>query len=73
MSDSSHVITYQPLQIQEDKQKPMQIFDQKIKKLRKKIMPSVKVLWRSQQVEEETWEPEEDMRHSYPHLFQSTF
>ena len=37
-----------------------------------RIIPLVKVLWRSQEVEEETWEPEEEVRRNYPQLFQGT-
>ncbi|XP_004309968.1 PREDICTED: uncharacterized protein LOC101297028 [Fragaria vesca subsp. vesca] len=36
---------------------------------RNKTIPLVKVLWRSHQVEEATWEPEEQMWHQYPYLF----
>jgi len=40
--------------------------------LRNKAIPLVKVLWRSQEIEETTWEPEEDMRITYLQLFQGT-
>jgi len=30
----------------------------------------MKVLWRNQQVEEATWEAEEEMNKKYPHLFE---
>ncbi|XP_070025337.1 uncharacterized protein [Nicotiana sylvestris] len=40
-----------------------------VRKLRNKEIASVKVLWRNQQVEEATWEAEEEMKRKYPHLF----
>ena len=50
---------------------PVQILDPQVWKLRTKEVASVKVLWRNQFVEEATWEAEEDMKMSYPHLFES--
>ena len=32
----------------------------------------MKVLWRSQKIEEATWDSEEEMRKSHPLLFQGT-
>ena len=55
--DPSHVISYQPLQIQEDisyVEETMQILDGKVKQLRNKAISRVKVLWRNQQIEEAT-------------------
>ncbi|XP_015076932.1 uncharacterized protein LOC107020918 [Solanum pennellii] len=46
------------------------ILDRKVRKLWKKDVASVKVLWRSQNIEKVTWEAENDMRAKYPHLFQ---
>ncbi|WMV46683.1 hypothetical protein MTR67_040068 [Solanum verrucosum] len=46
------------------------ILDRQVRKLRTKDVASVKVLWRSQNIEEATWEAEADMRAKYPHLFQ---
>lgn len=49
MSDSSHMIIYHPLQIQEDltyQEKQVQILNEKIKQLRKKNIPLVKLLCR---------------------------
>ncbi|KAL5572182.1 hypothetical protein UlMin_021779 [Ulmus minor] len=50
-------------------EKPVQILDFKVKTLRNKDIPLVKVLWQNQLVEEATWERESDMRASYPELF----
>ncbi|KAL5574220.1 hypothetical protein UlMin_023817 [Ulmus minor] len=57
---------HEDLSLQE---KPVQILDFKVKTLRNKEIPLVKVLWRNQSVEEATWERESDMRASYPELF----
>ena len=73
--DPSHVLSYSPLQLQEDLSytvEPVQVLDRKEKVLRNKTIPLVKVLWRSQEIEETTWEPEEEMRSTYPRLFQGT-
>ena len=62
--DPSHILSYLPVQIQEDLSytgEPVQILDHKVKQLRNKTIPLVKVLWRSQKVEEATWETEEEM------------
>ncbi|KAL5559602.1 hypothetical protein UlMin_024219 [Ulmus minor] len=70
--DKSHVLEQEPIEIQEDlslQEKPVQILDFKVKTLRNKDIPLVKVLWRNQLVEEATWERESDMRASYPELF----
>ena len=48
---------------------PVQILDRKDKVLRNKTIPMVKVLWRSSQLEEESWETESHMRVQYPQLF----
>ncbi|XP_075076929.1 uncharacterized protein LOC142163527 [Nicotiana tabacum] len=48
------------------------ILDRQIRKLQTKEVASVKVLWRSNNVEDLTWEAEEDMKSRYPHLFESS-
>ncbi|XP_070020282.1 uncharacterized protein [Nicotiana sylvestris] len=40
------------------------------RKLRNKEIASVKLLWQNQQVEEATWEAEDEMKKKYPHLFE---
>ncbi len=70
--DESHVLEQEPVEIHEDlslEEKPVRILDYKIKTLRNKEIPLVKVLWRNQTFEEATWEREQDMRASYPELF----
>lgn len=45
------------------------ILDQRVRKLWNKEVASVKMLWWSNDIEEVTWEVEEEMRKKYPHLF----
>ncbi|XP_050137352.1 uncharacterized protein LOC126613798 [Malus sylvestris] len=72
VSDPSHVIPHQPLEINSDltyDEEPVTILDWKDKELRNKTMHLVKVLWRNHSVEEATWETEDRMREMYPRLF----
>jgi len=72
VADPSHVLVSQPVSLREDlvyEEEPVQILDRKEQVLRNKTIPLVKVLWRNHNVEEATWEPEEQMREQYPHLF----
>ncbi|XP_070002909.1 uncharacterized protein [Nicotiana sylvestris] len=41
---------------------PVAILDRQVRKLRNKEIASVKLLWQNQQVEEATWEAEEEMK-----------
>ena len=47
----------------------MKIVDRKVKVLRTKAVPLVKVLWQYHDVQEATWETEEKIRPQYPELF----
>ena len=70
--DASHIIEYEPVEIQADLsfvEQPVKILEWKEKSLRNKSVKLVKVLWRNPKVEESTWELESDMRSRYPHLF----
>ena len=70
--DASHVIEYEPVEIQTDLsfvEQPVKILDWQEKSLRNKSVKLVKVLWRNPKVEESTWELESDMRSRHPHLF----
>ncbi|KAM1798759.1 hypothetical protein ACFX12_032795 [Malus domestica] len=72
VSDPSHVILPQPLEINSDltyDEEPVTILDWKDKELRNKTVRLVKVLWRNHSVEEATWETEDQMREMYPRLF----
>ncbi|XP_024018739.1 uncharacterized protein LOC112090811 [Morus notabilis] len=48
---------------------PIQILDRKMKSLRQREIPLVKVLWQHHGVEEATWELETTMQERYPYLF----
>ncbi|KAM2026432.1 hypothetical protein ACFX1T_018850 [Malus domestica] len=72
VSDRSHVIPPQPLEINPDltyDEEPVTLLDWKDKKLKNKTVRLVKVLWRNHSVEEATWEIEDRMREMYPCLF----
>ncbi|KAM1037553.1 hypothetical protein ACFX2C_032357 [Malus domestica] len=72
VSDPSHVISPQPLEINPDltyDEEPVILLDLKDKELRNKTVRLVKVLWRNHSVEEVTWEIEDRMREMYPRLF----
>ncbi|KAM1814411.1 hypothetical protein ACFX11_028081 [Malus domestica] len=72
VSDPSHVIPPQPLEINLDltyDEEPVTILDGKDKVLRNKTVCLVRILWRNHLVEEATWETEECMKEMYPHLF----
>ncbi|KAL0537247.1 hypothetical protein IC582_026222 [Cucumis melo] len=73
VSDPSHVVDYEPLEIDENLsyvEQPVEVLAREVKTLRNKQIPLVKVLWRNHRVEEATWEREEDMRSRYPELFE---
>ncbi|KAI5337634.1 hypothetical protein L3X38_016905 [Prunus dulcis] len=62
ISDPSHVLEEQPVELEADftyVKQPVQILDWKTQVLRPREIPLVKVLWRSYTVEEATWEPED--------------
>ncbi|KAI3775624.1 hypothetical protein L1987_50205 [Smallanthus sonchifolius] len=46
-------------------EEPVAILDRKEKRMRRKVIPIVKVQWKHRH----TWEPEAEMRERYPHLF----
>ncbi|KAL6219444.1 hypothetical protein ACLB2K_007203 [Fragaria x ananassa] len=67
IADPSHVLEEQPISLQKDlsyEEEPVQILDGKEQVLRSnsKSILLVKLLWRSHQVKEATWESEEQMR-----------
>ena len=72
IADPSHVLKYEAWQLQPNllyEEKPVQILDRRLKELRNKSIPLVKVLWRNQLVEEATQEKEDEMKIKYPELF----
>ena len=50
-------------------EKSVAVQERKIKVLRKKEIPLVKVQWQHRRGSEWTWEPEAEMREHYPELF----
>ncbi|KAL0537361.1 hypothetical protein IC582_026339 [Cucumis melo] len=71
--DPSHVVDYEPLEIDENlsyAEQPVEVLAKEVKTLRNKEISLVKVLWRNHRVEEATWEREDDMRSRYPELFE---
>nr|GFC29188.1 reverse transcriptase domain-containing protein [Tanacetum cinerariifolium] len=52
-------------------EEPIEILDRRVKKLKRRWIPIVKVRWNSRRGPEFTWEQEDEMKHKYPHLFAS--
>ncbi|XP_042386534.1 uncharacterized protein LOC121978226 [Zingiber officinale] len=72
ISNPSHVIGHESMQWTSDQtyeERPKQILERQVRKLRNKEIKMVKILWGNQQMEEATWETERDMRDRYPDLF----
>ncbi|XP_070039101.1 uncharacterized protein [Nicotiana tomentosiformis] len=72
IGDPSRITPIEDIHIAEDlsyAEVPVVILDRQVRKLRTKEVASVKVLWRNNNIEEMTWEAEEEMRKKYPHLF----
>ena len=72
-SDPSHVLKDSEVEIVENLsyvEEPITIVDYRVKQLRNREIPMVKVVWRNHAVEEATWETEEKMKRNYPHLFE---
>ncbi|XP_027124259.1 uncharacterized protein LOC113769254 [Coffea eugenioides] len=70
--DSTHVLKPEEIDLDESltyEERPVRILDQKVKELRTKRIPLIKILWRNHEVEEATWEVEEEIRAKYPELF----
>ena len=69
----SHVIELDNIQLRENltyRALPVRIEDKRIKQLRGKEIPLVKVIWSEVDDGDATWELEDKMKESYPHLFQ---
>ena len=68
----SHVIPRDDVQVRDNlivETLQLRIEDRKVKKLRGKKLPLVKVVWSGVTGESLTWEPESKMQESYPELF----
>src|SRR5215468_4063503 len=74
-SDPTHVLITQDIQVEPNmsyEEEPVEILARKVKELRNKKIPLVKVLWRNHKAEEATWEREAKMKEQYPQLFTTT-
>ncbi|XP_070042619.1 uncharacterized protein [Nicotiana tomentosiformis] len=72
IGDPSRIMPIEDIHIAKDlsyAEVPAVILDRQVRKLRTKEVAFVKVLWRNNNIEEMTWEAEEEMRKKYPHLF----
>ena len=73
LPNESHVLHPQAIEVDSQMsyvEEPIVVVDRQVRKLRSKEIPSVKVIWNHHGENEATWELEEDMRRSYPQLFQ---
>ncbi|KAL0549512.1 hypothetical protein IC582_013996 [Cucumis melo] len=73
MPDSSYVVDYEPLEIDENlryTERSVEVLAREVKMLRNREIPLVKVLWRNHRVKEATWEREDNMRARYPEFFE---
>jgi len=71
--DPDHTIVTKSIKITEDlvyEELPVQILDCRIKQLRNKQIPLIKVLRTNHTSQEVTWETEGAMKTKYPHLFE---
>jgi len=69
--DSSHVLEAEDVQVRKDLRvmvQPVAIQDRQVKEQKGRATSLVKVIW-DWRTSDSTWELEEDMRSSYPHLF----
>ena len=72
--DSSHTIEYEMMQIRDYltyETKLVQDIDRSVKQLKGKEIPLVKVVWKGLSYEEATWELEEEVKKTYPELYQT--
>ena len=72
VADPSHVIHRDDVQVRDNltmETLPLRIEDRKVKQLRGKKIPLVKVVWGGVTGESLTWELEIKMQESYPELF----
>ncbi|XP_070029812.1 uncharacterized protein [Nicotiana sylvestris] len=73
VGDPSTIMPVETIEVNEElsyEEFPVAVLDRQVQKLRNKEITSVKVLWRNQQVEEATWEAEDEIKKKYPHLFE---
>lgn len=70
--DPSYMINHSDLIVEEDASyvvTPLTIIDREEKVLQGKVIPLVRVVWRHNVAEKQTWEREAEMRENHPYLF----
>ncbi|XP_070032169.1 uncharacterized protein [Nicotiana tomentosiformis] len=73
VGDPSAIVSVETIEVNKElshEEIPVAILDRQVRKLRNKETASVKISWRNQEVEEATWEAEEEMKKKYPYLFE---
>ncbi|GJQ90871.1 putative reverse transcriptase domain-containing protein [Tanacetum coccineum] len=53
-------------------EEPIKIMDREVKRLKRSLIPIIKVRWNSRRGPEFTWESKDQFRKKYPHLFTKT-
>ncbi|GJU87471.1 putative reverse transcriptase domain-containing protein [Tanacetum coccineum] len=72
LSNKTLAISLDEIQIDEKLhfiEKPVEIIDHKVKRLKQSRIPIIKVRWNSRRGPEFTWECQDQMQKMYPHLF----
>ena len=72
LTDETSHIPYDEIEVDEKLsyvEEPVAILDRYEKRLRKKVVPMVKVQWKHRKGSDATWEAEEEMKKNYPQLF----
>ncbi|KAI3505152.1 hypothetical protein L1887_27074 [Cichorium endivia] len=72
LAEEENVIPLSDIQVNDEvryTEEPVSILDRKTKKLRQKEVGLVKIQWKHRGGANMTWEPENEMRRRYPHLF----
>ena len=75
LSDETPVIPMREIRVDENLnfvEKPIEIVDREIKRLKHSRIPLIKVRWNSRHGPEFTWEREDEFRKKYPQLFASS-
>ena len=74
--DTEVVVPLDDIQVDEHLnyiERPVAVFERKVKVLQNKEIPLVKVQWEHLRGSEWTWEPEAEMREHYPKLFTTAY
>ena len=72
MKDDSHVVDFSELELRLDlsyEEQPVLILGRSTKQLKGRTIPLVLVSWNGNLTGKATWEREDIVRESYPHLF----